>query len=179
MLSNLWTLLKRFVGWPEPATEAQKNEKLVTMREFRDCHCPVVANTTSEALGRRVTYEEASKALYHWNLPWLLESPLLSNPWNVCRAIRKLGCKADDKAKITQLLRKELPEGRTICLMHDTKGFISGTIGQHWVVLMGYGANNTYVFHWGKSQKLQVYCEADVIKMLTSGTPNCLITVSK
>lgn len=181
MLSNLIALLKRFLGFPEPATEEQKAEKLVVMRceGGRDCHCPIVANTTSKALNRCVTYEEASKALYHWNLPWLLESPILSNPLNVCRAIRKLGCKADDKAKITQLLRKELPEGRTICLMHNTDSFVAGVIGQHWVGLEKYNSDGTYSFHWGYKQELETFSEADVIKMLTSGFPNVIIVVSR
>lgn len=46
MLSNLITLLKRFMGFPEPATEEQKKEKLITQRESRDCNnenckCPL------------------------------------------------------------------------------------------------------------------------------------------
>jgi hypothetical protein len=179
VLKNFLGLLKQFLGFPPAPTAEQVNEILITQRESRDCHVPVVAITCGNALGRRVSYEEASRALWHWNLPWILESPILSNPLNVCRAIRKLGCKANDKAKISELLRGELAPGKTICLVHNPSGAIMGTLQSHWICYMGQDEGNQYLFHWGLSQKLRVYNEQEVVDMLTSGFPNVIISVEK
>lgn len=176
IFKNIWKLIKRVLGFPPAPTAEQVNEVLITMREERDCHVPAVAVACGAALGRRVTYEEASKALWHWNLPLFLESPLLSNPLNLQRGIEKLGCKVRS-VKISELLRGELKPGAVICLMHDPSGDIAGTIGQHWVVWFGKDATG-HLFHWGKSQKLRTYSEADTIDMLTSGWPNALYEIT-
>lgn len=172
MLKNLLKLIKRILGFPPEPTEEQKTEKLITMREDRDCHNAAVATACC------VTYEQASKALFHWNLFGPLESPLISNPLNVCRGIRKLGFKTDDKIRISQLLKAELPPGKVICLMHVTDSNIAGIINQHWVVWFGKDFNGNHLFHWGECQELRAYPENKVIDMLTSGWPNCIILVS-
>jgi hypothetical protein len=177
VLKNILLLLKRFLGFPEPPNEEQKNELLITMRESRDCHVPAAAVTCGNALGRRVTYEEASRALWHWDLPWFLESPIMSNPLALQRGIRKLGCTPNDKITISELLKGELPPGRIICLMHDPSNALMGTLGQHWVVWMGKDEGGCHLFHWGMSQSLRSYPEEIVIPMLTSGWPNCIIQV--
>lgn len=172
MFKNLLKLIKRILGFPPEPTEEQKTEKLVTMREERDCHNAAVATACG------VTYEKASKALFHWNLFGPLESPLMSNPLNVCRGIRKLGFNAYDKIKISQILRGELPPGKVICLMHDSSGMISGILNQHWVVWFGM-KNGKHLFHWGQCQTLRSYSEQETVDMLTSGWPNCVILVSE
>jgi hypothetical protein len=176
IFKNLLKLIKRVLGFPPVPTPEQVNEVLITMREDRDCHVPAVATACGTAMGVRCSYELASRALWHWNLPWFFESPLLSNPLNLQRGIEKLGCKVRS-VKISELLRGELKPGAVICLMHDPSGDIAGTIGQHWVVWFGKDATG-HLFHWGKSQKLRTYSEADTVDMLTSGWPNALYEVS-
>lgn len=180
-LKNLWNSLIRLartiVGWPPGSAPEQVNEVLITMRESRDCHNAAGATAAGVALGRRVSYEEAAKAFNHWNLLWFLESPLLSNPLMIQRGMNRLGCKVRS-VKISELLRGELKPGAVICLMHDPSGDIAGTIGQHWVVWFGLDEKHQHLFHWGKSQKLRTYSEADTVDMLTSGWPNALYEVS-
>lgn len=176
VFKNIWKLIKRALGFPPAPTAEQVNEVLITMREERDCHVPAVAVACGAALGRRVTYEEASKALWHWNLPLFLESPLLSNPLNLQRGIEKLGCKAKS-VKISELLKGELPPSKVICLVHNPAGAIHGTLQSHWVVYMGQEENNQYLFHWGIKQSLRTLNQTDLVDMLTSGWPNCLILV--
>lgn len=176
ILKNLLKLIKRLLGFPPAPTAEQVNEVLITMREERDCHVAAVATACGTAMGVRCSYEAAAKALWHWDLPFFLESPLLSNPLNLCRGIEKLGCKVRS-VKISELLRGELKPGAVICLMHDPSGDIAGTIGQHWVVWFGKDATG-HLFHWGKSQKLRTYSEADTVDMLTSGWPNALYEIT-
>jgi hypothetical protein len=176
VFKNIWKLIKRVLGFPPAPTPEQVNEVLITMREERDCHNAAGATAAGVALGRRVSYEEAAKAFNHWNLPWFFESPLLSNPLMLQRGMKRLGCKVRS-VKISELLRGELKPGAVICLMHDPSGDIAGTIGQHWVVWFGKDATG-HLFHWGKSQKLRTYSEADTVDMLTSGWPNALYEIT-
>ena len=176
IFKNIWKLIKRVLGFPPAPTAEQVNEVLITMREERDCHNAAGATAAGVALGRRVSYEEASRAFNHWNLPWFFESPLLSNPLMMQRGMNRLGCKVRS-VKISELLRGELKPGAVICLMHDPSGDIAGTIGQHWVVWFGKDVTG-HLFHWGKSQKLRTYSEADTVDMLTSGWPNALYEIT-
>ena len=176
IFKNLWKLIKRVLGFPPAPTPEQVNEVLITMREANDCHNAAGATAAGVALGRRVSYEEASRAFNHWNLPWFTESPLLSNPLMMQRGMKRLGCKVRN-VKISELLRGELKPGAVICLMHDPSGDIAGTIGQHWVVWFGKDTTG-HLFHWGKKQQLRTYSEADTVDMLTSGFPNALYEVS-
>jgi hypothetical protein len=178
-MNTLWKLIKRFLGFPDAPTPEQQTERLILMRESRDCHIPAVAVACGTALGRRVSYEESSSALKHWNLPFFLESPIMSNPLNLCRGIKALGCKANDKIKISELLKGELAPGAIICLVHNPAGQIAGTLQSHWVVWFGRDENNVHLFHWGQKQDLRSYSEAEVVDMLTAGWPNCIIEVSK
>lgn len=176
IFKNLWKLIKRLLGFPPAATPEQVNERLITMREDRDCHNAAGATAAGVALGRRVSYEEASKAFNHWNLPWFFESPLLSNPLMMQRGMKRLGCQVRN-VKISELLRGELRPGAVICLMHDPSGDIAGTIGQHWVVWFGKDAAG-HLFHWGIKQQLRTYSEANTVDMLTAGWPNALYEIT-
>jgi hypothetical protein len=173
MIKALWLAIKRLLGFPMPPSDEQKTEQLITMREKRDCAVAAVATAC------RVTYEAAHKALCHWDLPFFLESPLLSNPLNMLRALRDLGFDPDEKSKISELLRSELPPGKTICLVHNPDGAIKGTLQQHWVVYMGRSIypDGEYLFHWGQDQTLKAFRQQEVIDMLTAGWPNCVITL--
>lgn len=172
-MKTLWRLIKRLLGFPMPPNDEQKTEKLITMREKRDCAVAAVATACG------VSYEAAHRALNHWDLPFFLESPLLSNPLNILRAVRSLGFEPDDKARISELLRNELTPGRVICLVHNPDGAVKGTLQQHWVVYMGrtIHPDGDYLFHWGAGQTLKTLRQQEIIDMLTAGWPNCIILV--
>ncbi|NCB40823.1 MAG: hypothetical protein EOM80_18855 [Erysipelotrichia bacterium] len=155
-----------------PPRPEQENEALVTMREDRDCAVAAVATAC------KVSYKKAHKALWHFNLPWILESPLLSNPLNVERGIKSLGFSVR-QAKITELLNGSLPGGKYICLVHNPASAVMGTLESHWVVYMGQEAEQTFLFHWGKSQNLTAVQKKDLIEMLTVGWPNVILCVEK
>lgn len=172
-MKTLWRLIKRLLGFPMPPNDEQKTEKLITMREKRDCAVAAVATVCG------VSYEAAHRALNHWDLPFFLESPLLSNPLNILRAVRSLGFEPDDKARISELLRNELIPGKVICLVHNPDGAVKGTLQQHWVVWMGKDSNDTHYLHWGQTQDLIAKTKKELIDLVTLGTPNCVFEVRK
>jgi hypothetical protein len=173
VLKSLWRSIKRLLGFPEPANEEQQTEILITQREDRDCAVAAVATACG------VTYEKAYKALWHWNLPFFLESPIFANPLNVTRAIKALGFQVNEKLKISELLKGELPPGKVICLMHNPAGAIAGTLQQHIVVWFGKDEGDMHLFHWGQKQSLRSYSEQETVNMLTVGWPNALWLVGE
>ena len=170
-LKIIWYRVITLFGWPMPPSDEQIGEKLVTMRESRDCHVPVIANTCGK------TYEQAHKASWHFNLPWFLESPIFSNPWNVCRAIRSLGFDADDSITWAQIKSRKLPVGKLIILVHEPSNDVKGTLMQHWVTLEKYRADGSFGLHWGKKQELVYKSESDLLALFKSGIPACAILV--
>jgi hypothetical protein len=170
-LSMLWYRVITLFGWPMPPSEEQKEEELVTMREKRDCHVPVIANTCG------VSYEKAHSASWHFNLPWLFESPLISNPWNVCRAIRSLGFDADDSITWAQIKSRKLPVGKLIILVHEPSSDVKGTLMQHWITCHEYRSDGYFGLHWGKKQELVYKSESDLLALFKSGIPACAILV--
>lgn len=172
MIKNIFKLIKRFLGFPPGPAEHQIGEKLITMREERDCHNAAVATACG------VTYEHASKALWHWNLPGLLESPIISNPLNVVRAIKSLGFSADDKITWAQLSSGELPPGKVIVLVHEPDSEIKGLLNQHWVVWFGLDKDGNHLLHWGKSQEFVKKTHGEMFALFRTGWPNCAILVS-
>lgn len=170
VLKAFWQSLLYLMGFPRPATDDQKQEKLITMRESRDCLVAAIATMCG------VTYEQAYKACWHFNLPFLLESPLLSNPLNAVRALRSLG-KSTSQRTLSELLNGACPVGKTLVLIHDPRNAIAGTFLQHWVVFMGVVPGG-YSFHWGQSQELKIKTRSELIDLVTSGTPNCIIWIS-
>lgn len=169
----LWYRVITLFGWPMPPTDEQKEEKLVTMRESRDCAVAALATACE------IPYEAAHNALFHANLPFFLESPVMSNPKWLCDAIERAGFKADDAAKITQLINGDLPKGKVICLMHNPANAILATLQSHWVVFMGIDDQNNYLFHWGRSQNIRCLKKAEMVELLTAGWPNCCIVIKK
>jgi hypothetical protein len=153
---------------PEPH---QIGERFVTMREKRDCLVAAIATL----LG--ISYEAAHKAIGHRNLPFFLESPLLSNPKALVAAIERLGFEANDKATVMQLIAGLLPAGKTIILVHDFSTRLGGFIGQHWVVFMGRDNQGNFLLHWGKVQELEIVKPADMVKYITAGWPNCIVSI--
>ena len=166
-LLQLWY----FLGAPRPATEAQKNEQYVTMRESRDCHVAAIATLCG------VTYEVAFKACWHWNLPFFLESPLLSNPLMVIRAIKSLGFSTDDSIDFDTLNEGQLPAGKVLVLVHDYTTQIGATLNQHWVVWLGKDRLHNHKFAWGDGQEPHTVSMAETRAYCKAGWPNCIILV--
>lgn len=167
--------IKTLFGYPPPPEPHQIGERLITMRKAaggRDCGVSAIANACG------VTYEQAWTALSHKDLPGPLESPILSNPLWLCRAIENLGFKADPKIKLTELLNGELPPGKVIVLWH-APGAVGGLLGQHWICYEGMNSPTEYLFHWQTSQNLRIKTKQEVIDGVTNGSPTCIILVSK
>jgi hypothetical protein len=168
-MKTLWRMFLELIGFPTPPRPEQIGEKLITMRQERDCHNPMAATLCG------VTYEEAHKALWHFNLPFFLESPLLSNPLNVKRGIRKLGFEPVEIG-LTPLLTGKAVPGKVGVLVHDPANPI---FAQHWVVWMGKDSNDTHYLHWGQTQDLERKTKQELIDLVTLGTPNCVFEVRK
>ena len=165
--------IRTLFGYPPPPEPEQIGERLITMRKAaggRDCAVAAIANACG------VSYEAAWKLLSHKDLPGPLESPLLSNPLWLCRAIENGDREADESITVTQLLSGELPPAKTIVLWHAA-GAVGGLLGQHWVNYMGQNDAGEYLFHWQTSQALRVKTRAEVIAGVTNGSPNCIIEV--
>lgn len=172
IFKRIYNRILGLLGYPKAPRPEQIGERLVTMRcdGGRDCAVPVVAN----ALG--ITYEKAHNALHHADLPGPLESPLMSNPLWLCRAIESLGYEANDSITLTEFLNGPMPTGKVIVLMHDPKNFYRGLLNQHWVTYEG-RVGDSYLFHWGLTQDLVARSKEQVIKLITCGFPNCIIRV--
>lgn len=153
-----------FLGAPRPASEAQKVEQYISMRESRDCLVAAVATLCG------ITYEKAHAACKHWNLPFFFESPLLSNPVNAIRALKKLG--ADPKQiGLTNLLQNSAEPGKVLLLIHDPQNPL---FAQHWVVWFGI-KNGKHLLAWGDGQPHHTATEAELIELVTAGWPNCIL----
>ncbi len=168
-MKTLWRLIKRLLGFPMPPNDEQKTEKLITMREKRDCAVAAVATACG------VSYEAAHRALNHWDLPFFLESPLLSNPLNVKRGIKALGFNPVEIG-LSPLLNGTAMPGKVGVLVHDPKNPI---FAQHWAVWMGKDSNDTHYLHWGLTQDLERKTKQELIDLVTLGTPNCVFEVRK
>jgi hypothetical protein len=173
-MKTIWRMFLELIGFPTPPRPEQIGERLVTMRQPRDCHNPMVATLCG------VSYEQAHKALWHFNLPFFLESPLLSNPLNVKRGIRKLGFEPVEIG-LSPLLDGEAKPGKVGVLVHDPANPI---FAQHWVVWMGMQASAAgdelfHVLHWGQTQQLVYKTQRELIDLVTLGTPNCVFEVRK
>lgn len=171
-MKTLWRMFLELIGFPTPPKPEQIGEKLVTMRQVRDCHVAAVATACG------VSYEQAHKALWHFNLPWILESPLLSNPLNVKRGVKALGF-TPIEIGLTPLINNTATPGKVIVLVHDPKNPI---FAQHWVVWFGTTPNATcdeilHMLHWGQNQDFVYKTQQELIDLVTAGTPNCVFEV--
>ena len=165
-MKTIWKMLLELLGYPTPPKPEQIGEKLVTMRQTRDCHNAAVATACG------VTYEQAHKALWHFNLPLFFESPLLSNPLNVKRGVEALGFKAAEIG-LQALLNSTAKPGRVIVLVHDPRNPL---FAQHWVVWLGYN-DGQHELSWGDSQTPKRKGSAELIDLVTGGWPNCVFEV--
>ncbi|MBU1108618.1 MAG: hypothetical protein KKB51_18220 [Candidatus Riflebacteria bacterium] len=172
-MKTFFKLILLMLGFPPAATEEQKVEKLITMREARDCHNAMVATLLE------ITYKAAAWALFHWNLPWFFESPLISNPMNVKRAIGSLGWTVRELEDFRELQEGKMVPGKVGILVHCPDSEIKGTLMQHWVVWMGKDSKGNHLLHWGQKQELEVKTEEEMFALYRTGTPNCAFEVSK
>jgi hypothetical protein len=168
-MKTLWRMLLELLGFPTPPRPEQIGERLVTMRQLRDCHNAAVATACN------VSYEKAHQALWHFNLPWILESPLLSNPINVERGVKALGFNSHNIG-LSALLQNTVVAGKAIVLVHDPK---SPLLAQHWVVWFGRDMAGNHRLHWGNSQEFVLKTDDELIGLVTAGWPNCIIEVHK
>jgi len=164
-----WQRFKLFLGFPMPPRTEQENEVLITMREDRDCAVAAVATACG------VSYKKAHKALWHFNLPWFLESPILSNPLNVKRGIRALGFEPVEIG-LSPLLNGSATPGKVGVLVHDPK---NPFFAQHWVCWFGRDMNGKHRLHWGQNQEFVIKTDAELIDLVTGGWPNCIFEVRK
>jgi hypothetical protein len=170
-IKNFWRALKFILGFPPEPTEEQKNEEIPTMRQARDCAVPVVAITCG------TTYEKAYKALWHWDLPFFFESPLLSNPLNVMRAIKALGFIPDDNVKWSDIESGNYVPKKLIILVKLETNFITALWYQHWVVVGQKNADNSFEVFWGDSQKPRTITASKLHAMFSAGVLKCGIKV--
>jgi len=158
-----WLTLKRLLGYPPEPTEEQKTEKIPTMRQLRDCAVAAVA------LACGVSYEKAYKALWHWDLPFFLESPLLSNPLNLKRAIKNLGKTFKDDINWVYVDNKMYQPMRLILLVKSDTNLFSAIWFQHWVVIGNKNEDNTFDVYWGDSQEPRKIKREELYSMYSTG----------
>ncbi len=168
-MKHLLQWLKELFGWPTPPQPHQIGEGFITMRQNRDCHNAMVATLCE------VTYEQAHKAMWHFNLPWFLESPLLSNPENVKRGVRKLGFEPIEIG-LTPLLAGKATPGKVGVLVHDPDNPL---FAQHWVCWFGRDSSDNHRLHWGQSQEFVLKTDLELTRLVVKGWPNCVFEVRK
>ena len=164
-MKTLLNWLKSLLGYPMPPRPEQVGERFVTMREARDCRVAAIATL----LG--VSYEVAHRLVWHFNLPWFLESPLLSNPLNAERALKKANANPR-QIGLTNLLNGTAHPGKVLVLVHDPDNPL---FAQHWVVWFGRSVDGTHRLAWGNSQEFIFKSDAEMIDLVTKGWPNCII----
>lgn len=162
--------IKLLLGYPPKPQPHQVNEKFTTMRLDRDCLPVAISNATGK------TYEECYLAVGHKDLPFWLESPLLSNPFNAVRALRKLGFNPDDTITVNSLRSHPEWAGKVMILTHNPKSVIASFWQQHWVVWDG-EVNGLHRIIWGTSQNYKYYSHEALTALFESGWPDCAILV--
>lgn len=137
---------------------------ITLMRLYNDCEVAALSIATQK------TYEQVESALNRINLPGDLESPIFSNPWNLYRALVKLGFW---KMNVTlqMLLNGKCEAGKTIVLVK--KSFTQ----QHWVVWAGIDAFGNHLIYWGDSKTPVKKSPIELQKLFVTSKPNCAFQV--
>ena len=142
---------------------------IVLMREERDCHNAAIATACE------VDYEEASRATNHRKLGGL-ESPIFSNPWNMYRALIRLGFW---KKNINwhNILSGRYEPMKTIALVKNS------LLEQHWIVLgarkVSLSGSASFQCYWGNSIEPVLLHEDKLKQLFLSHWPNCAFQVYK
>jgi hypothetical protein len=139
------------------------------MREKRDCHNAAIATACG------VSYEQASKATRHIDLPGPLESPVFSNPWNLYRALLNLGYWKRN-VTLTDLLTGNFTPMKTIVLVHDPDDPL---FSQHWTVHAGISQAGNHLLLWGDNIVPRIVSPAKLKIYFKRGWPNCAFEVYK
>ena len=134
----------------------------------RDCHNAAIGTAC------QVSYDDASKATGHKDLAATLESPIFSNPWNMYRALAKLGFWKKN-ITLTNLLQDAAEPMRTIVLIHNLD---NPTLSQHWIVWGGI-KGGYHVCYWGDSDKPRLIAAQRLESLFRRGWPNCAFQVYK
>lgn len=173
---RLFEDLKAMLGIPRPPQPHQVNEVIITQREENDCLVSAVGTAC------HVTYEKAHSACHHADLPFFLESPILSNPRNAYNALENLGydpCSLDD---IDSLLTSEMQSqnGNILILLHNPESTWKSIMDQHWVVWNGYDPDSgKHELYWGLSRNPRFKSHSSLKKMFEAGWPDCAIIVGE
>lgn len=141
---------------------------LELMRGKTDCEVAAIANACG------VTYEQALDALDYRRLPKGLENPILGNPWNLYRALIRLGFWKRN-VTLSDLLRGTAEPGKTVVLLHDPQ---NPTLQQHWVTWHGKTGDH-HALAWGDSRELRYISSYQFADYFRKGWPNCAFTVYK
>lgn len=172
---NLLKRLKLLLGYPPPPLPHQIGENIVTMRSDRDCLPVAIANATGKS------YEECYKACRHADLPFFLESPIMSNPWNAVRAVKSLGFKCDELESfgdLTNAMMTKVSKGKIIVLVHNPKNAISALWEQHWVVWNGFNPGlRKHELIWGNSQELKRLSDETLRQLFEAGWPDFALLI--
>lgn len=142
---------------------------LVLMRNSTDCEIPVIANACD------VTYEQAKAALSWRNLFGPLENPVFGNPWNLYRALIKLGFWKKN-ITLNDLLAGRAEPGKTIVLIHNPKKPFTS---QHWVTWHGRCADKYHLLAWGDSTTFVLATDQQMTDYYKKGWPPCAFQVYK
>jgi hypothetical protein len=169
-LKNLWKLLRLILGFmPEPTPE-QLAQKIPLMRQKNDCAVPAVA------IACGVKYEEAYRALWHWDLPFWLESPIFSNPMNLIRAIKALGKHPDDSITWEDITGGKCEPDRVIILVKNPENLFTAIMQEHWVVLHKIEGDDALCY-WGNKEKPKHVPLSELKEMFECGAWKCAIEV--
>lgn len=142
--------------------------KIITMQHQTDCEVAAIATAL------QISYDEAKSALRWQKLPFNANNPIYGNPWNLYRALIKLGFWKKN-VTLTDLLSFRAEPGKTVVLIHDPQ---NPTLKQHWVTWHG-RAGDLHALAWGDSQQLRCIHDYQLISYFRKGWPNCAFTVYK
>lgn len=139
---------------------------IVLMEHETDCEVAAIATAC------QVSYDKAETALGWVDLPGGLENPVFGNPFNLHKALLKLGFWKDELT-LNELLAGKATPFRTVVLLKKS------LTQQHWVVYYG-KTGDLFAFLWGKTTE-PVWLRADQVKayFLNDGPCNTAFTVYK
>lgn len=142
---------------------------VILMREERDCHNAAIGTAC------QVTYEQASRATGHINLPGPFESPIISNPWNLYRALINLGFWKRNIV-LHDILTCNYEHDKTIVLLHAPN---DPYLSQHWIVLSTCDVFGFYKAYFGDKTEPRFIRRDDFSQMFLAGQPKCAFQVYK
>ena len=149
--------------------EIRMNElKIITMQHQTDCEVAAIATATGKSWG------EARDALSWEPLNYGLENPVFGNPYNLYRALLKLGFWKRN-INLNHMLNGDYKPLETIVLLHDERNPL---LYQHWAVLGKYDDKvGVYDVYYGHDKKPVYINKTQLQNMFLKGFPNCAFQV--